>query len=29
VFSIAPLLVAYFFAQRQIIESLTHTGLKG
>jgi len=28
-FSIAPLLVAYFFAQRQIIESLTHTGLKG
>ncbi len=29
VFSIAPLVVAYFFAQRQIIESLTHTGLKG
>jgi multiple sugar transport system permease protein len=29
VFSIAPLLVAYFFAQKQIIESLTHTGLKG
>lgn len=29
VFSIAPLLIAYFFAQRQIIESLTHTGLKG
>jgi ABC-type glycerol-3-phosphate transport system permease component len=28
-FSIAPLLVVYFFAQRQIIESLTHTGLKG
>jgi ABC-type glycerol-3-phosphate transport system permease component len=28
-FSIAPLVVAYFFAQRQIIESLTHTGLKG
>ncbi len=27
--SIAPLLVVYFFAQRQIIESLTHTGLKG
>lgn len=29
VFSIAPLLVAYFFAQKQIIASLTHTGLKG
>ena len=29
VFSIAPLVVAYFFAQRQIIESLTHTGIKG
>ncbi|MCA9751079.1 MAG: carbohydrate ABC transporter permease [Gemmatimonadetes bacterium] len=29
VFSIAPLLIAYFFAQKQIIESLTHTGLKG
>jgi len=29
VISIAPLLVAYFFAQKQIIESLTHTGLKG
>jgi multiple sugar transport system permease protein len=29
VFSIAPLLVIYFFAQKQIIESLTHTGLKG
>lgn len=28
-FSIAPLVVAYFFAQRQMIESLTHTGLKG
>lgn len=28
-FSIAPLLVVYFLAQRQIIESLTHTGLKG
>jgi ABC-type glycerol-3-phosphate transport system permease component len=28
-FSIAPLLVVYFFAQRQIIESLTHAGLKG
>lgn len=28
-FSIAPLVVAYFFAQKQIIESLTHTGLKG
>ena len=29
VFSIAPLVLAYFIAQRQIIESLTHTGLKG
>ena len=29
VFSIAPLLVIYFFAQKQIIASLTHTGLKG
>ncbi|MDP6460359.1 MAG: carbohydrate ABC transporter permease [Gemmatimonadota bacterium] len=28
-FAVAPLLVAYFFAQKQIIESLTHTGLKG
>ncbi|MFN8176976.1 MAG: carbohydrate ABC transporter permease [bacterium] len=29
VFSIAPLVLVYFFAQRQIIESLTHTGIKG
>jgi multiple sugar transport system permease protein len=29
VFSTAPLLVVYFFAQRQIIESLSHAGLKG
>ncbi len=29
VFSIAPLIVTYFFAQKQIIQSLTHTGLKG
>jgi multiple sugar transport system permease protein len=29
VFCIAPLLVVYFSAQKQIVESLTHTGLKG
>jgi multiple sugar transport system permease protein len=28
-FSIAPLIVAYFFAQKQIIQSLATSGMKG